>query len=105
MDGAGKERKMATAQRGRSRSCAFAYSRDRPDPKIHILSGASLHRRAKGMKRNIQFSIFSEIITGTACKLLNRKTARSYTSKGACKSQFKMSLLQHNEGFCLEAQA
>ena len=35
-EGEGKEAKMATAQRGRSRSSAFAYSSDRSDTKIYI---------------------------------------------------------------------
>ena len=70
---------MATAQRGRSRSCALVYSSDRPDPKIFII-GCSLAPPSKKAQSETDNSLLPRTITGTTCKLLNGKAARRYTS-------------------------
>ena len=71
---------MATAQRGRSRSCAFVYSSDRPDPKTFIL-GCSLAPPSKTAESETDSSLLSRTVTGTTCKLLNGKAARHYNCR------------------------
>ena len=82
---------MATAQRGRSRSCALVYSSDRPDPKIFII-GCSLAPPSKKAQIETDNSLLSRTITGTTCKMLNGKAARLFTSHNTSLGQLRFRL-------------